>query len=220
VGWTDEGFGRRTGGEAPKTIWPGATDKVTDPRPVRLPGGGFAVTARRGGLGGAVLVGLLDEQGEPRSELGEVSSKPQVGTPVIAANDRGVLVAFAGRPTNDSYWTLQVGTAPPGSTPRSADSFATPPGGAGADAISPAVEGLSNGRWLLQWTEGAAGNRQVRLQTLGFDLVPVGDPVSLSPEGANAGQGVVWVRGAKALSLFFVLKGKTHELWGASLSCP
>lgn len=220
IGWTDQGLARRVGSGEPTTIWPGASDKVTDPRPVALPGGGFAVTTRRGGLTGSVLVGLFNEGGEKTTDLAEVSSKPQVGSPAIAANDRGVLVAFAGRPTNDSYWTLQVGTAPPGATPSSAGTFATPPGGLGADAISPAVEGLSNGRWLLQWTEGAAGRRQVRLQTLGFDLVPVGDPITLSPEDANAGQGVVMVRGDKALSLFLVLKGKTHELWGATLSCP
>ncbi|MBE7485219.1 MAG: DUF4339 domain-containing protein [Polyangiaceae bacterium] len=220
LGWSDAGLARRAASGEPATIWASPSDKVTDPRPVALPGGGFAVTARRGGLGGSIVVGLIDDAGEKKSELTEVSSKPQVGTPSIAANERGTLVSFAGRPTDNSYWTLQVGTAPAGATPKSAQSFATPPGGLGADAISPAVEGLSNGRWLLQWTEGAAGRRQVRIQTLGFDLVPVGDPITLSPEEANAGQGVVMVRGEKALSLFLVLKGKTHELWGATLTCP
>ena len=220
VGWTEQGLARRTGDGQPTTLWPTATDKVTDPRVASLPRGGYAVTARRGGMGGSVLVGLLDASGDKQGELVEVASKPQVGTPAVAANDRGILVAFAARPTDDSYWTLQVGTAGPGATPKAAQGFATPPGGLGADAISPAVDGLSNGRWLLQWTEGAAGRRQVRIQTLGSDLVPVGDPVSLSPEESNAGQGVVMVRGDKALSLFMVVKGKTHELWGATLTCP
>ena len=89
-----------------------------------------------------------------------------------------------------------------------------------ADALSPAVEGVSNGRWLLQWTEGAPGQRQVRIQTLGFDLVPVGDPINLSPEALNAGQGVVVVQGDQAIALFSEKKGKAHELWGATLSCP
>lgn len=220
LGWTDQGLARRTGTGAPSTLWPGPSDKVTEPRVAPVAGGGFAVTARRGGQGGSVLVGLLDDSGEKKGETAEVRAKPQVGSPAIAVSDRGLLVAFAGRPTDESYWVLQVGAAPPGGTPTAAQSFATPPGGLGADAISPAVEGLSNGRWLLQWTEGPAGQRQVRIQTLGFDLVPVGDPLNLSPEGLNAGQGVVMVRGDRALSLFLVKKGKAHELWGATLSCP
>jgi hypothetical protein len=60
----------------------------------------------------------------------------------------------------------------------------------------------------------------VRLQTLGSDLIAVGDPVTLSPEEVNAGQGVVWVRGEKALSLFLVKVTSGHELWGAVLKCP
>lgn len=220
VGWTDQGLAFKGGDKEPVTIFPGPSDKVTDPRVARIPGGGFAVTARRGGQSGSVLVGIIDEAGQSKTEFLAVAAKPQVGMPDVAANDKGVLVAFAGRPTDESYWTLQVASAPPGATPRVSESFATPPGGFGADAISPAVEGLSNGRWLIQWTEGAAGRRQVRIQTLGFDLVPVGDPINLSPDEANAGQGVVMVQGDKALSLFFVLKGKTHELWGATLSCP
>lgn len=220
LGWTDQGLARRTGTGSPTTLWPGPSDKVTEPRVAAVAGGGFAVTARRGGQGGSVLVGLLDPNGDKQGDAREVSAKPQVGSPAIAVNERGVLIAFAGRPTDESYWTLQVGAAPPGATPGAAQSFATPPGGLGADAISPAVEGLSHGRWLLQWTEGAAGQRQVRIQTLGFDLVPVGDPLNLSPDGLNAGQGVVMVRGDRALSLFLVKKGKAHELWGATLSCP
>ncbi len=220
VGWTSQGLARRAAGGDPATIWQTPSEKVTDPRVAALPSGGFAVTTRRGGTGGSVLVGLTDEKGEKRTELTEVASKPQVGTPTVAAGERGVLLAFAGRPTDDSYWTLQLASASPGEVPKVAQTFATPPGGLGADAASPAIEGAAGGRWLLQWTEGAAGRRQVRIQTLGFDLVPVGDPINLSPEEANAGQGVVMVRGDKALSLFLVKKGKTHELWGATLSCP
>jgi hypothetical protein len=220
LGWTAEGLARRAGSGAPTTLWTTPSDKATDPKVAALPSGGFAVTARRGGQSGTVLVGLLGASGEQQGPVVDVSAKPQVGSPAIAASDRGVLVAFAGRPTDESYWTLQVGTAPAGALPTKADGFATPPGGLGADAISPAVEGVSNGRWLLQWTEGAPGQRQVRIQTLGFDLVPVGDPINLSPEALNAGQGVVVVQGDQAISLFLVKKGKAHELWGATLSCP
>jgi hypothetical protein len=220
LGWSRSGLARRLGNEEPVTIWPSPTDKVTDPRVAALPAGGFAVTARRGGQDGNVVVGLLDPKAARASDLIDIASKPQVGTPSIAAGEEGVLIAFAGRPSDESYWGLQLAAAPPGQQPRAAQPFSTPPGGPGADAISPTVEALSNSRWLLQWTEGASGRRQVRVQTMGFDLVPIGDPITVSPEEANAGQGVVMVQDGNALSVFLVKKGKTHELWGASLSCP
>jgi hypothetical protein len=217
VGWMSDGIGRKVGGDI-SLIWPSPADKPTDPRVAVMPDG-FALTARRGGQSGRVVAGYIAPNGEKKSELVEVSSKAQLGTPAIATSGSNVLVAFAGRPTDESYWTLQLATSAGAEPPRVAQNFATPPGGLGADAISPAVEGLSNGRWLLQWTEGPAGRRQVRVQTLGFDLVPVGDPLTLSPDEANAGQGVVKVRGDTGLALFLVKKGKTHELWGALLKC-
>lgn len=221
VGVTPLGFSRQEGNEESSTIWPGSADKeATDPRLAALPGGGYAVTLRRGGISGSVLVGLLDKDGRRASDLLVIGSKPQVGTPNVAANSEGVLVAFAGRPSNDAYWKLQLAKSKLGEVPRSASSFPSPPGGPGGDEISPVAVGLEHGGWLLQWTEGPAGRRQVRVQTVGFDLVPVGDPITVSPEQANAGQGVVMVREGKALSLFLVKQGKNHELWGASLICP
>jgi hypothetical protein len=221
IGVAGDAFSRQEGDDTPTTIWPGSADRqATDPRVAVMPGGGYAVTLRRGGISGSVLVGLLDKDARRASDLLVVGSKPQVGTPNIAANDEGVLVAFAGRPSNDAYWKLQLAKAKTGEVPRSASSFGSPPGGPGGDEISPVAVGLKGGGWLLQWTEGPAGRRQVRLQTLGFDLVPVGDPMTVSPEQANAGQGVVMMREGKALSLFLVKQGKSHELWGASLICP
>jgi hypothetical protein len=221
LGVTSAGFSRQEGNEESSTIWPGSADKeATDPRVAALPGGGYAVTLRRGGISGSVLVGLLDKDGRRASDLLVIGSKPQVGTPNVAANAQGVLVAFAGRPSNDAYWKLQLAKSTLGEVPRSASSFPSPPGGPGGDEISPVAVGLERGGWLLQWTEGPAGRRQVRVQTVGFDLIPVGDPITVSPEQANAGQGVVMVREGKALSLFLVKQGKNHELWGASLICP
>ena len=95
-----------------------------------------------------------------------------------------------------------------------------PSGGAppGSEAISPAAAGAGD-RWVLQWTEGTTGQHDVRIQTLDSTLAPVGDPVTVSPRGANAGQGVVWVHGERGVSLFLVTNGRSHELWGAALKC-
>ena len=62
--------------------------------------------------------------------------------------------------------------------------------------------------------------RQVRVQRLGPDLEPSGEPLLVSPKGANAGQGVVFARSPRALSLFVQTTAGHDELWGTSLECP
>lgn len=222
IGIADDGFASIAGGGVPRTIWPGGEDqRITEPRVAPVPDVGFAVTFRRGGQTGEVVIGWLAPDGTRKSDLAPIAtSRKYLGTPVVGTNDRDVLVAFAARQSNNAYWGLQVATAGHGELPERARPFSIPPGGLGAEAISPAAAGLEGGRWILQWTEGSTGNRQVRLQTLGGDLIPIGDPVTLSPKEANAGQGVVWVRGKKGLSLFLVKVGSGHELWGAALKCP
>jgi hypothetical protein len=60
-----------------------------------------------------------------------------------------------------------------------------------------------------------------RAQVFGADLSPRSEAVNLSPDGANAGQGVVWTSGDLATILFFVRNDKNNnELWGISLECP
>ena len=222
VGIADDGFASVAGGGVPKTVWPGSQERrITEPRVAQVAEVGFAVTFRRGGQTGEVVVGWLTANGARKTDLSPVStSRKYLGTPVIGANDRDVLVAFAARQSNNAYWGLHVATAAHGELPTKARPFSIPPGGLGAEAISPAAAGLAGARWILQWTEGSTGNRQVRLQTLAQDLIPIGDPLTLSPKEANAGQGVVWVRGERALSLFLVKVGSGHELWGAALRCP
>ena len=86
--------------------------------------------------------------------------------------------------------------------------------------MSPTAASLNGGRYLIQWTEGEAGSRVVRALTLSSDFSPLGEPITLSPPSDNAGQGVLWARGAHAVALFFVRAEKVHELWGATLRCP
>jgi hypothetical protein len=219
----DGNFARvMSSGGGPQPIWPGFEKaRITEPRVATVPDVGHVVTFRDGGQSGEVRVGWLTPDGHEKTKLSSIKvDGTNVGTPMVTANDRDILVTFAARATAGSYWRVQVATAPHGELPERSVGFRIPPGGPGAEAISPAAIGLSGGRWLVQWTEGSAGNRQVRLQTLARDLIPVGDPITVSPEGSNAGQGVVWVQGDTALSLFLVKTGNTHELWGAALKCP
>ena len=221
IGARGDDFARQVGGQT-KVIWPGGGgERLTAPRLASRERFGHAVTFRQGGQRGKIRVGWLSDEGAKASDLGTVDvSASNVGTPTVALNDREGLVAFAAKATPDSYWRVYFSRVAPGAGPGPAAGFRIPPGGPGAAAISPSATGLPGGRWLVQWTEGSSGNRVVRLQTLAHDLIPVGDPIDVSPEGANAGQGVVWLQNGSALSLFLVKSGARHELWGATLKCP
>jgi hypothetical protein len=221
LGMTKAGFARAIGEKDPTALWPGGADeKMTEIRVATVPGVGHAVTFRRGGQSGKVMVGWLAPDGSRKSDLTAITSQRYIGTPTLAANEQDVLVAFAARPSEDAYWTVQLAAAKHGEVPREGKPFAIPPGGPGSEAISPAAAGLAKGRWFVQWTEGSTGQRQVRGQVVGSDLNPIGGALILSAENTNAGQGVVWTQGEHVVSLFLVSKGRGHELWGATLKCP
>jgi hypothetical protein len=221
IGVSDENFARQSGGST-SVIWAGGgAQRMTEPRIASYADLGHVVTFRQGGQNGKIRVGWLKQDGARASDLSVVDvSASHVGTPMVAANDQQALVAFAAKATPDSYWRVYFSRSEFGKAPGPAAGFRIPPGGPGAEAISPGASGVPGGRWLVQWTEGSSGNRVVRLQTLAHDLIQVGDPVDVSPEGANAGQGVVWLQNGSALSLFLVKSGARHELWGATLKCP
>ena len=85
--------------------------------------------------------------------------------------------------------------------------------------IAPAAAALRDRGWLLQWTERVASGHVVKVRVVDDELAPVGDAVSVSPQGADAGQGRVWVEGDRAVSFFLVSTGESHELWAAPISC-
>ena len=221
LGQSAAGFARALAGEAaPKVIWPGGgREKITEPRVAEMPDGGYAVTFRRGGQFGSVYAGWLAKDGSEKSDLFKVDSGAKfAGTPTVGINDRGALLAFAGRDTPTAAWRLLLAASAPLEAPTKAREF-VPPDASSGGAISPAVAGLSAARWLLQWTEGASGNYRVRAQTLNHELQPIDPPILVSPKGANAGQGVLWVNGVHAISLFILTTAGRDELWGASFTC-
>jgi hypothetical protein len=210
----------RVAGGSNAVLWPkAASEKVTDPR-VATGAGGHVVTLRRGGLTGRVLYGILGGDSKPGGELVALESKDlgMVGTPDVAANETGGLIAFAGRADADAPWRVHLALVSQSGTP-TVVAFPTPPGGAGGGSIAPAVSRFGDSEWLLQWTEGATGQYQVRVQRLGPKLEPIGEPKQVSPKGANAGQGTLLAVGSKVLSVFVQTTAGHDELWGASLSC-
>jgi len=200
-------------------LWPGAaSEKTTDPR-IATTSAGTLVTFRRGGLTGQVLYGWLGKEGGAAGLLAiEAPGTKFSGTPDAAANGPDGLVAFAGRPNDKSDWRIQLAKVPQQGK-ASARTFEPPPGGSGGGNIAPNVASLGSDGWLLQWTEGASGQYEVRMARLGLDLEVLGDTRLVSPKGANAGQGAVFASGSKVLSVFVQTTAGHDELWGASFEC-
>jgi hypothetical protein len=209
----------RLRGSAKAVLFPGAgAEKLTEPRSA-VSAKGTLVTFRRGGLAGQVLYGWLSPDGTPNGKLVAINA-PGIkfsGTPDAAANRQAGLVAFAGRPSENADWRVQL--APAGGESVPAKVFEPPPGGSGGGNIAPTVSALGDAGWLLQWTEGAAGAYQVRLQRLGTKLEPLGEARLVSPKGANAGQGAVFATGSRVLSVFIQTTAGHDELWGATFEC-
>jgi hypothetical protein len=219
IGISDDGVARQRGDQV-EVVWAGgAGEATTAPRTATVAGRGHVVTFRRGGQSGAVLVGWLTLEGEQAGPLGQVAGEGLSGTPSVAVNPTSILVTFASRPDPDAKWGVALALAPHGGVPKTSVPFVIPPGGPGVETIAPAATGLDDGRWVLQWTEGATGNRQVRVQTLAADLTPIGDAITLSAVEDNAGQGVLHAVGGQVLSLFLVIRGGERQLWAAALKC-
>lgn len=203
---------------APQTLWPIAgSDPLDAARVVVADDKGYALSFRRDG---AVMGGFIGPDRKPIGELVKVAgSGGQVGKPMSGWNGREVAILFADRETEESPWKIRLGHAPAGSIPSSTQVIELPAGGPGGDAFAPGIAGLPDGRWVLIWTEGSAGARAVRAQTLGPDFVPVGDPIALSPPAGNFGQGMAAVAGAYVTAVFLQRGKSSYELWGGVLQC-
>jgi len=209
----------RVNGGQTTLLWSGAAaEKATDPR-VASASGGTLVTFRRGGLTGQVLYGWLGKDGGAAGLLAiEAPAVKFSGTPDAAASGENGLVAFAGRPSEKADWRIQLAKVPQKGR-ANARTFETPAGGPGGGNIAPALTALGPHGWLLQWTEGASGQYQVRMARLGPDLELLAEPRLVSPKGANAGQGSVFASGSRVLSVFVQTTAGHDELWGASFEC-
>lgn len=205
---------------SPAALWPLSGEETLDGASVLVAGDkGYALTFRRGG---AVWSGWI---GPDRKAVGGlvkvVGSGGEVGKqrPASGWNHREIAVIFADRAEGSSRWEIRVGSAPAGTLPSATTVFALPPGGPGGDAFAPDIAGLPDGRWLILWTEGAAGSRAVRAQTLASDFSVLGDPIALSPPAGNYGQGLIGVAGGYAATVFLSKGASSFELWGAILQC-
>jgi hypothetical protein len=161
----------------------------------------------------------IDQNGQPAGELSAVQSPgSRLGAPSLAWNGAELLVAFAARESDDSPWSIRVARAAFGLAVSNNRVWTVPEGGPGGPVIAPSVTNVDQGGWLMLWTEGKQGQREVRMQTCNKDLEPVGEARTVSGHG-NAGQGVGAVTAGKGLVTYLV-GSQSHELWGAGIECP
>ena len=223
VGWADNAVSVATKpGESPRALWTLDGDAMPDTiRSADAGEQGMAVVFRRRG---GIFGGFLGKDRSPHGGLTQIAGAgaPEgspVGSPSLAVSGSTIAVAFADRASASEPWSLRIGAASVGSFPAQTSQFAVPPGGPGGAAIAPALAGLADGRFLLAWTEGSGGSHDVRAQTLGADLKPIGAPFSVSHSGGNAGQGAAAVSAGKGLVAYLALTDRSYEVWGAGVDC-
>ena len=184
-------------------------------------GGGIAIAYRRSG---AIWLGVAT--GDKSLTPGNLSSTqglgPVVGSPVIASSGNAVLAVWADRANASDAWGLRMQRWKVGEAPAAAEDFTPPGGGLGAPYMSPGVASLTGGRFLLVWTEGPAQGHQVRAVTIGPDGQPQGEPITISAQGENAGQGQAAVTpDGHGVVAYFVSNGpKAFAVAATAINCP
>lgn len=144
-----------------------------------------------------------------------------MGSPAIAVSGGNVLAAWADRASADDPWRLRWVRFKADEPPANPDTFTPPKGGKGGQAMSPAVAALPAGRFLLVWTEGPASAHEVRALTLSADGIPIGEPLAISKEGVNAGQGQAAVGpDGRGLVAFLASDANGFQVLSTPIVCP
>ena len=205
-------------GSATSPLWPLAGSEAPSAARVQIAdSSGYALVFRREG---AIWSGWIGPDRAPVGELVKVAgSGGQVGKPNIGWNHRELALIFADKPAGSDHYEIRVAHAKTGSIPSVTSVIPLPRGGPGGDAFAPDIAGLPDGRWVMVWTEGAAGSRAIRAQTFDHDFTPLGDPIALSPPAGNFGQGMLGVVSGYAAAVFLSKGASSYELWGSVLQC-
>jgi hypothetical protein len=212
------------GGAAEGKLWPldGPGD-VEALRAASIGAGADATTAIAFRRNGAVWLGTFLGPSPPaaKGELGRVPGLGSaLGSPAIAVSDGVVLASWADRASDKDPWGLRWVRFAPGEAPGEAHAFTPPPGGRGEQAMSPGIAALPGGRFLLVWTEGSPQRHDVRALTLGSDGAAIGEPLEISAEGVNAGQGQAAVNAAGAgVVAFLQAVGSGFEVAARPIAC-
>lgn len=168
----------------------------------------------------ALWMGWVDGDNKPVGQLEKVAGTGvRVGTPFLAYNGSKVLLTFADQAVKSGAWGIRTVMVGYGEALPSSQAWQVPSGGPEGDVISPTSLGLRDGRWVMVWTQGNAGSRVVRVQTLSGDLAPIGEAFVVSRQGSNAGQGLATLSSKGGAVVYLSLNGTTYEVWGAGMRC-
>lgn len=216
VAWADQPSG------AANRLWALSDDEVPGGIHVLSLGDRGVLAALRVGSSRQrkVFAGLVGADRKPITNLvNVVGSGGLAGEPMVGSNGREVAVVFGDQASEQGAWKVRIGHAPMGKIPGTTTVFEAPAGGPGGNADYPSIGGLSDGRWVLVWTEGPPSTKVVRAQTFAPSFTPLGDPIVLSPPAGNYGSSMVGVIG-NHVTVVFVAKGRSNnELWGSVLQC-
>jgi hypothetical protein len=188
--------------------------------PVEFEGAkGYAIAFRRGS---AVWLGVAaGDPLVPKGPLHKLASLgTQVGAPTLAALGSALLVAWADRAAASDPWSVRLAHWSVGDGEPAVSTYAVPPGGLGSNAMSPGLAAVGADRFLLAWTEGPVSGHQVRAQTLSRTGAPVGEALTVSPTGLNAGQPQPSVLAdGRGVVAFVAAKGRNYDVMASPVTC-
>jgi hypothetical protein len=181
-----------------------------------------AIAFRRGS---AIWVGVASgsEVLTPSGALSRIAGLgTTIGSPAVAIDGGGVLIAWADRASSDEPWRLRIAHMKAGDPPDEPATFTPPPGGPGGHVMSPGLAALPGRRFFLVWTEGPTSQKRVRGITLTLSGEPVGRPLEISNEGIHSGQGQVAVTGspgARGVVAFLAATEDGVEVAATPIAC-
>ncbi len=218
LGASKFGLVRLDPGREPSVVWPGGNNDDNGEPAFAATDRGTLVVFKRGRTGGEIIAGWLDKSGTADGDLGRIDAGArEVAAPAAAAGDGFALVVFPARAQNER-WHLRVARAQRGTPPTTSQVLEGAASGT-TDATSPAVVGLPNGGFVVQWIESTADARRLITQVYDERLVPAGLPVEIASGAVQDSPGALVFRDGRVLAVYLVMNGGTSELWGAVLRC-
>jgi hypothetical protein len=183
---------------------------------------GFTLAARSGRATGHLRLGLLSASGAPTSALEQLgTAEMDYGRPALASGPEQTVLAVTLRSDPERGHALLLARARNGQLPldlRPLDIFAS----SEVELAAPALAALPDGGFVLMWTQGAGWQRQVRVQRLSAELLPLGAPFDVlqaEPALAGAVAGALHAVGDRVIAFYFLRRDEGHALWAASLRC-
>lgn len=223
VGVSSRGLVAGPLGGQPRLVWELPRGSVSSVPAFVAHGGGLTIATLVGRRQGLLRVGVMNDRGEPLSELGQIGdSLARFGRPALASGGGTTALAVAARARDGSRQSLWLSRADAGEPPLVLQPFETIPdepiGGGGADLDAPALAALPGGGFALLFTQGQGWKRRVRLQRLSAMLAPLDAPVDVTaPDRAFHGATVGALYWASDRLLAFHFLGSSLRV--SSIEC-